>query len=666
MAVGLTSFLTQNVADLRFLLSAAILPVRGGAPSDPVEASTANDVSGPDFSGRAAEGNTQPQQAATPVEFSELRSKAGVAWSNALESRLADEISPHVAVQAILLVDGGSSKTQPVLFRIETEARPGQPRLVRESSIKMMGEGTKLQGVRDILEQFLDATVGRGWESRPLESDELTGQFLNLETTVAGFVGDILEETATMLEEKLSQPEKDTVKALGVPVVFNSTAGIRDFAWWLADGLFVAIRRIVNTYPQVKGYKFYTDPTLSRTLSGEEEGVSAFLTANLLLGHFKELRQDVARGLVTRAHEKLAGIIEVGGASMQIVFPVPVTTLLPASVQTVDMQKGGYLSPQYPPVHLLAISYMQLGANSASGIFLKGLCSDPQHLKHGTCYNPCLLRNFEQECSAGPVTITSKGEVTVNKDLKKNRLKPLATFCGSANEDLTRRQSTRLTCLAVGVSPTGKSLRERVEIPRCRKIVGTGNFEECTRKVESLLLNSPLALPANSEAEGMGFDAPGQIFSTLSSSAPLLVTGAALVFPLRNLMKLGLLPESFSGDSEQLQQAASKFCSAPMERDGDKLVVKVGEKALDITSFSYEDCLRLGFTQGLLARVNAGKEKPRSVTFSTKVEDPETGKVLGSGGWPVGRIFKETQNHRDWSLRAYENGPTYSYGLSKM
>nr|AAP88692.1 nucleoside triphosphate hydrolase [Sarcocystis neurona] len=606
-----------------------------------------------------------PQGAETSVGFSELGSKVGSRWSSNLESRLAQEMSPHVAAQAVLLIDGGSSKTQPVMFKMQTVGRPGKPRAVLEETILMIGEGKKRQGVREILETFLDGAAGPGWESRPLESDELVDHFPALETQVAEFVGGMLEEAGKLLEQTLSQEEKKTAKLFGVPVLFNSTAGIRDFAAWCASGFFVAVRRAVNVHPPVEGFKFYTDPELTRTLSGEEEGVSAFLTANHLLGYLRRLQRDAANGVMTHAHENLAGIVEVGGASMQIVLPVPVTTLPPASVHVVKMREDGYLSGDYPPVNLLAISYMQLGANSASGAFLKGLCSEPRRLRAGVCHNPCLHRNFEQDCSAGPVTITPQGEVIVNKELKKNRLKPLATYCGEANEDIARRHTTRLTCRAAGISPTGNSLRERVEIPHCTRIVGTGDFGECVRSVDNILLNSAFALPANTEAEGIGFDTPGQIFSTLSSSAPLLVTGASVVFPLKNLNRLGLLPEDYSGSTEQLEQAAVAFCNSPMHREGNKLVVRVRDKELVLDSFTYEDCLRLAFTYTLLSRLNNGKEKPMSVKFSTKIADPVTGKELGSAGWPIGRIVKETQDRVSWSMRAYENGAAFSYGFSE-
>ncbi|PHJ25013.1 gda1 cd39 (nucleoside phosphatase) family protein [Cystoisospora suis] len=560
-----------------------------------------------------------------------------------IEHGLAAELQCHQAVQAMVVVDGGSSKTLPVLYTFVTQSCPDKGRKVLEGTIKYVAEGEKSAGVRDILETFLDRT------------------FPVLQELVDSMVQKLMHDIIDLLNNSLDEETKLSAKVLGVPVLFYSTAGVRGFPYWFRDGMFLAIRQSVNAYPTVSGYTFFTDNVLTRPISGEQEGVYAFLTANHLLGSFDKLRQAAKSGPVTNPQKILTGIVEVGGASMQIVFPVSLTSPPPPFATVVHFQQEQYLPSSYPRVDAVAVSYMQLGASSASGVFLKGLCAKPEFLKEGVCQNPCLRKAFTQKCSAGEVTITKEGQVQVNEQPKRNRLKPVATYCGNANSEVRAKYSARMSCLAAKINPRDP-LEKRLELQNCKSMVGTGDFDTCVEEVKNILIKPALALPANQEAQSTGFDTPGQIFEFISSDAPLAITGASMVFPIKTLQKLGLLRKDFKGDLKSLHTAAKEYCSAPVSvtpKSG--MTVKIGTHApMPVNNFTYEDCLRLATAAALLDAVYSGSRKPNSVTFSNTINDPETGEERGKAGWPVGAIFKHTTRRSEWSRRAYELGAAHT------
>ncbi|KFH12689.1 GDA1/CD39 (nucleoside phosphatase) family protein [Toxoplasma gondii MAS] len=611
-----------------------------------------------------------------PVRPPEPRDRGG--GRRVLEELMLSEVSCRQLTQAMIVVDGGSSKTLPSLFTAVTESCPQEGRRVLEGTLKFVGEGTKVAGVRDLLEDWLDAHAGKDWESRELDAQTLMRSFPSMQEQANKLVARLIQDVVALLNSRLSETEKEEVKALGVPVFFHTTAGVRGFPDWYRDGMFVALRRAINASPPVEGYLFFTNKDWTRAISGEVEGIYAFLTANLLTRNFERLLEDapgVSKESELHAHRKLAGIVEVGGASMQIVFPVRPFVPFPPFAKVSNLQKEGYLPHSYPPVDLVAVSFMQLGASSASGVFLKMLCGKEEYLRDGICRNPCLFRGFEQACSAGEVTIGPTGEIHVSSNLRKNRLKPAATFCGGGNAEIMYKLSNRIECMATRINPL-LPLEQRMQIPNCEKIVGTGDFAACAKEVEDILINPNLPLPANQEAVSLGFETPAQIFKFISSSAPLFVTGASLVSPVKLLQAVNLLPKDFDGTARaQLVEAATKFCATPVSRESDgSLSLRVEASAqrpdappakpVKLTTLNYETCHRLAMAASVLQQIDSGARKPNSVRFETKVTDD--GSEVGPFGWQAGTILHHVANSRQWSTAAYELGVGHTFHDRKI
>ncbi|PHJ24169.1 gda1 cd39 (nucleoside phosphatase) family protein [Cystoisospora suis] len=598
---------------------------------------------------------------------SHMASESTRAGRRLLEELLLNESICRELTQALIVVDGGSSKTQPSLFTVTTESCPRQGRRVIEGTLKLVKEGPKSAGVRDLLEDWLNKHAGPDWESRELDAATLMKSFPSMQAMANELAVKLLADVTELLEKSLSSTQKEEVKVLGIPIFFHSTAGVRGFPDWYRDGMFVALRRAINSAPSNQGYVFFTNEEWTRPISGEYEGIYAFLTANFLTRNFDKLVKAVSAGdddAELSAHRKLAGVVEVGGASMQIVFPVRAFFPPPPFVKISNLQKEGFLPGTYPPVELVAVSFMQLGASSASGIFLKMLCSKEEYLKNGICQNPCLFRGFEQDCSAGEVTIDSSGAISVSHDVRKNRLKPVATFCGGGNAEIIHKVSNGLECMATNINPLDP-LERRLEIPGCTKIVGTGEFDKCVSEVDEILINPKLPLPANQEAVSIGFETPGQIFKFVSSSSPLFMTGNSLVMPVKLLQKQKLLPEDFNGARPQLYEAAERLCSTPVTRDRNgKPIVQVkgsNEEPVQLNTFTYETCHRLAMAIGVLTHINSGARRPNSVRFESNIASEDGVSTVGNFGWQVGTILHHVTRRQEWSRAAYELGMGHTF-----
>ncbi|PFH31406.1 NTPase II [Besnoitia besnoiti] len=84
-----------------------------------------------------------------------------------------------------------------------------------------------------------------------------------------------------ILDARLTEEEKIQVRSRGIPVLFYSTAGIRDFhKKWYREALFVVLRAVINEPTHELGYKFFTNTHWSHPITGAKEGFYAFLTLN--------------------------------------------------------------------------------------------------------------------------------------------------------------------------------------------------------------------------------------------------------------------------------------------------------------------------------------------------------------------------------------------------
>lgn len=136
--------------------------------------------------------------------------------------------------------------------------------------------------------------------------------------------------------------------------------------------------------------------------SGIEEAVFTFITANIASGAIQEMKTDPVSG-----KKRLAGILEVGGASMQVVFPVE-NQIRDGPLGTLDLTLDGrFLKREmFPkmtePFNVFGTSYMNLGINRALALLQKMYCEDPMNQNSdGRCYFPCLNVGWRQVCVPG-------------------------------------------------------------------------------------------------------------------------------------------------------------------------------------------------------------------------------------------------------------------------
>ncbi|KAL8444822.1 hypothetical protein Emag_005304 [Eimeria magna] len=607
----------------------------------------------------------------------------------------------HKSANPILVIDGGSTGTRGALFRVIAESCPLKGRRVLAEGLHFLGEGKKRKGLRQLLEEWMDSNAGPDWPSKPYDAKALLKEFPSMLEAAKELMFSVLDDAASMIDANFNDIEKEEARSVGVPVLFFSTAGVRDTHDWFRRGLFAAFQTAINIYSSTShGFQFFTNEDWTRPISGVEEGLLAFVASNQLLGRFSKAKalkgiideagenNEVRRTAEKELEQSLISIIEVGGASMQVVFPVFTLGSSPSFVRTTNLVREGYLNQDYPDVDVLSTSYMQLGASSATGIFYKSFCSNPKNRKNGVCMNPCLPRGFKQACSTGSVTISPDGSVDVGKTINQQRVKPTAYYCTSSNDEIAKKTLNRLSCLAAGINPE-EPLEERLAIADCREMEGTGDFDACNAAVYQTLIDPALPLPANQEASYTGFDTVGQIFEFISTDAPVVITGKALVVPVQELIRIGLLESSFKGDPTQLAEAARVYCAAPvvvgdpagegdasskglfreisgqsngnMKGSSGKASSASSSRRYRLDNFNLENCLKLAFGHGMLTLLNKSKKvHPSSISFELSIKDPETNLKVGEFGWPPGAILRAVLERDSWAKYAYELGKHHS------
>lgn len=130
-----------------------------------------------------------------------------------------------------------------------------------------------------------------------------------------------------------------------VPVYFYATAGMRLLPYPKQQQIYQLLK---NGFQQVSGYRLVE----ARTITGKEEGVFGWLATNYELGAFREAPD----------HDQV-GVMDMGGASVQVSFPVKDTS----GINTQDIVKlklGG------KTVQLFTHSFLGLGQVEVAKQFL--------------------------------------------------------------------------------------------------------------------------------------------------------------------------------------------------------------------------------------------------------------------------------------------------------
>lgn len=594
------------------------------------------------------------------------------------------ETSCREAFQPFAVVDAGSTGTRVYMFGGVTRACPGEAREVVPDTVRFLVQGKKASSLRSIFDQWLMACLGDGWEetlllqSSPPEtsSKKLASCVPLMRSYAADLVSALKNDMTELLNKTLTFQQQIHAKQLGVAVFFHSTASIRDYQDWFVDGFFTLFRRELNTWRNQDPYHFFSSPDMTRPISGAEEGLFSFLALNFLTGRLEPNAPPPSSPEGKDVSQQLASVIEVGGASAQIVSPLPLYRLQHPFIKQFSLGQDTGLT-QWPRLDLISVSFLQLGVASAGGLLLKNTCANPGYLSDGICSNPCYPRGFEQaQCSSGRASISrDTGRVTVNDNPRESRLNTSAMFCSRFNSAISFKPLNELACRANGLDPD-VPLKERVAFPKCRMIVGTGDFQKCYAEVERVLLAPKLPIPGNMEASGVGFDNVEQVFRLVSSSSPVHFIGDALVNALKDLHDFGYFGatpilnekgevQNRDATYQALLRAAEEYCNSPVDFiEGQGLVLRTPKEKNNnekrrLDGFNITTCQDIALLYGFLKHMESAEMKPEKFIFRTKFYDEKNPQHINNGmeyGWHLGAILYRVLKKDSWSKIAYESG----------
>ena len=168
------------------------------------------------------------------------------------------------------------------------------------------------------------------------------------------------------------------------PVFFFATAGMRLLTVGRANSILDKVKRLLidkNKCP----FKFNVQN--AKIISGQFEGIYAWITVNFLKGHFTP----------GNSHNT-TGILDLGGASHQNTFDNPTNDTFTVTI-------GGQ------PYHLFARSYLGYGLNQARNRYLAFLSKQPT--VNGVIESPCHHRGFQGQITTNGKTITVVGTALV-------------------------------------------------------------------------------------------------------------------------------------------------------------------------------------------------------------------------------------------------------------
>lgn len=180
------------------------------------------------------------------------------------------------------------------------------------------------------------------------------------------------------------------------PVYFFATAGMREMLEQRMDELMTYVDGLMMD-SDINPFSY--DPVAgSRVLSGEEEAAFDWISVNYLLGNFAD-----------KADKPLVGVVEMGGASVQIAF-VP------------DDDVSGHLFPVHVNNRrylLYAHSYLGLGESSVVEHIKTRLETAEPASK--VIHNPCMLRG-DVQTSADGRTMVGTGQPQACVDLLREHV----------------------------------------------------------------------------------------------------------------------------------------------------------------------------------------------------------------------------------------------------
>ncbi|XP_053990763.1 putative nucleoside-triphosphatase [Hylaeus volcanicus] len=596
----------------------------------------------------------------------------------------------------MLLLDGGSTKTSGVLWSTTVTQKVGQILFVDWSGMKIVKNLGLTRDLRSFHKHILTLKCHDS----------------------------ILEATAELLQP-LFKRARHEIKSIikesffpdsiipNIPVIVHSTAGLRDLSATSRRDLFQAIEFVVNVglenydsykntnpvsyncsnpsvphlklkklktcfqvdlplqKPKKKIIRFFTTSRYCRAISGIEEAVFTFMTANIATG----VIQDMAKNSSKR--KDLVNILEVGGASMQVVFTVQKNTS-DTKLLTLDLlEDEKFLKKDMFPSSMkdfdvFGSSYMNLGNNRALALLLKQHCQN-NTTPEGKCYSPCFHKGWKQTCIPGtprrrkdftnstegsPLEMDSLGRVIMDG----NYLLEVAQFCNT-DDPLLNQTIPRENCIRAGFDLDKTTLEEKAQIDGCVEIEGTANVTECHKVIWDFLFSKEL--PGNHQARlETGTGSPLEIGQLIKPNGTLYVIGNSLNIPISKLKKWKMLESAYynagSGimkrcDLTYLENASRLLCGMELDKSH-KFINPVTLEPIQIDQENYDYCYRSVYALALFQSLNV-KKGDVQVQFETKINHVKNGEVIDFG-WSYGAITNLILNS-SFILDLFTLGPQY-------
>jgi len=219
-----------------------------------------------------------------------------------------------------------------------------------------------------------------------------------------------------------------------VPVYLKATAGARDLFQDQRDEIFAKVRAVLYSCP----FRFDTD-YWARTISGEEEGVYAWISVNAIKGTYRSPNK-----------KDTWGSLDMGGSSTQVAF-------IPHDVSIIQNFFPLHLS--YLSMHLYAHSYLEFGYRDANQRVVRRYLKPSAGTKDNPIRNPCypagnaFLQPLQEPFAYGqaPVWVLGTGNFEQCYELALSLLNLNRTcFVPARSRNFTRNPSGDGACAIAG------------------------------------------------------------------------------------------------------------------------------------------------------------------------------------------------------------------------
>ncbi|CAH8431954.1 unnamed protein product [Schistosoma turkestanicum] len=173
------------------------------------------------------------------------------------------------------------------------------------------------------------------------------------------------------------------------PLFIMATAGMRLLPQTKQDVIWKTVRSHVKS-----AYKFQFRDCHAYTISGTEEGLFGWIAVNYLLGRFRLLPGDNGP-----TKQPTNGMLDMGGASMQIAYEVQSTDNLPSNlISEFSLQKNWFSTSQQYKLYVK--SYLGFGMNAFRQRYEEYLfwtygTGINGKLNTSNVEDPCLLQGFD-------------------------------------------------------------------------------------------------------------------------------------------------------------------------------------------------------------------------------------------------------------------------------